>query len=147
MEGKTKRKRRRKEQEDQPQSGNTDDARENGNRDSAPGFGRRGTPFDVKWNGESLAAKQFVTNKEDGLAASDREIRAYEHLNQAWGKLVPTPRFVSAALGSSFWDWLRLRLSTFRRGQVRISRPIQYSKGPQSGDCLGRNSSFWLNVD
>lgn len=68
MEGKTKRKRRRKEQEDQPQSGNTDDARENGNRDSAPGFGRRGTPFDVKWNGESLAAKQFVTNKEDGFS-------------------------------------------------------------------------------
>lgn len=58
------------------------------------GHGRQGTLFKVRWQGNVYAAKVFDTTKGNGLDAFKRETQAYEHLRGAWGRLIPTPRFI-----------------------------------------------------
>ena len=58
------------------------------------GYGRRGTTFKVCWNGGNLAAKMFDTSKNNGAYAFERETQAYEYLREAWGTLIPRPRFI-----------------------------------------------------
>ena len=66
------------------------------------GYGRRGTMFAAKWKNETVAVKQFDTWKNDGFNACKREIAAYAHLKEAWGRLVPSPRLLSEAHGVIF---------------------------------------------
>ena len=46
--------------------------------------------------------KVFDATKPFGKEAFEKEIKAYVHLEGAWGKLVPKPRFVSEAFGVMF---------------------------------------------
>jgi len=67
------------------------------------GYGRRGTTFSATWQGETVAVKLFDTHKNDGREAFMREIKAYEHLAEDWGRLVPTPKFTAEAFGVIFF--------------------------------------------
>lgn len=69
------------------------------------GYGRRGTVFSGTWNGEVVALKLFDSSKNNGWEAFMHEMEAYEHLGalgDAWGRLVPTPKFTAEAFGVSF---------------------------------------------
>jgi hypothetical protein len=66
------------------------------------GHGRHGTTFSTTWKGEIVAVKVFDTLKNKGMEAFLREIKAYEHLKEAWGNLVPTPKFTAEAFGVIF---------------------------------------------
>jgi hypothetical protein len=63
------------------------------------GYGRRGTVFRATWNGETVALKLFDTHKNHGRQVFWREMKAYQHLKAAWGRLVPTPKFYAEAFG------------------------------------------------
>ena len=58
------------------------------------GFGRNGSVFRVQWKNQSFALKQFDLRK-GGYDAFHREMAAYTRLQDAWGRLVPEPVFVS----------------------------------------------------
>ena len=58
------------------------------------GFGRNGSVFRVQWKNKSFALKQFDLRK-GGYDAFQREMAAYTRLQDAWGRLVPEPMFVS----------------------------------------------------
>jgi len=66
------------------------------------GYGRNGVVYLAKWGGMRIALKQFDVGK-DGYGCFDREISAYLALKDAWGKLVPTPLFVS----ESWSGWIK----------------------------------------
>jgi hypothetical protein len=66
------------------------------------GHGRRGTTFSATWKGEIVAVKVFDTHKKKGMEAFLREIKAYEHLKEAWGNLISTPKFTAEAFGVIF---------------------------------------------
>jgi hypothetical protein len=55
--------------------------------------------FRATWNGETVALKLFDTHKNQGREAFQREMKAYQHLKAAWGRLIPTPKFCAEAFG------------------------------------------------
>lgn len=57
--------------------------------------GSNGVVFGAWINGDEYSVKQFNLSKN--FASYKREIRAYKHLRDAWGTLVPAPHFVSAS--------------------------------------------------
>jgi hypothetical protein len=59
------------------------------------GYGRNGTVFLAEWQGQKVALKQFDTVKSKG--AFESELQAYQAVRPAWGRLVPTPLFVSVS--------------------------------------------------
>jgi len=66
------------------------------------GYGKRGTSFSAQWKDELLAVKVFDATKPGGQDAFEKEIKAYLHLEDAWGQLIPEPRLVSFAFGMWF---------------------------------------------
>ena len=68
------------------------------------GYGKQGTSFSAIWKNELVAVKVFDATKKGGKEAFDNEIAAYLHLQDAWGKLAPVPKFVSCAFGVHFLD-------------------------------------------
>ena len=66
------------------------------------GYGRNGVVYRAMWGGVKIALKQFDVGK-DGYEYFDKEIAAYLALRDAWGKLVPTPFFVS----ESWSGWIK----------------------------------------
>ncbi|KAL3917684.1 MAG: hypothetical protein SGILL_004597 [Bacillariaceae sp.] len=59
------------------------------------GSGRNGDVFQALHKGEQIAIKQFDLNKN--WASYEREVLAYKYLKKVWGKLVPTPKLISAS--------------------------------------------------
>ena len=66
------------------------------------GYGKQGTSFQAQWRGQTVAVKIFDATKPGGEEGFDNEIAAYTHLRDAWGKLVPFPKFISFAFGVRF---------------------------------------------
>ena len=67
------------------------------------GYGKRGTSFSALWRKEvQVAVKVFDATKPGGQDAFEKEIKAYLHLEDVWGELVPQPHFVSFAYGAWF---------------------------------------------
>lgn len=58
------------------------------------GFGRNGSVFKARWNNHNFALKQYDLHK-GGYAAFHKELAVYKHLEDAWGRLTPEPKFVS----------------------------------------------------
>lgn len=67
------------------------------------GYGKQGTSFRAQWREETVAVKIFDATKPGGQEAFDKELTAYTHLRDAWGELVPFPKFVSSAFEFVFW--------------------------------------------
>lgn len=57
------------------------------------GQGRNGTVFLAEWQGKRVALKQFDVDKSGD--AFEHEVEAYMAVRDGWGRLVPTPFFVS----------------------------------------------------
>jgi hypothetical protein len=57
------------------------------------GWGRNGCTFKATWKGEKVAVKQFDLTKN--ALAYETELEAYNRLETDWGRLVPTPFFLS----------------------------------------------------
>ena len=62
----------------------------------------RGPCFKLNGGGLTVAVKIFDATKRGGQEGFDNEIAAYTHLRDAWGKLVPFPKFISFAFGVWF---------------------------------------------
>lgn len=61
-----------------------------------------GSSFRAKWRGETVAVKIFDATKPGGQEAFDKEVAAYTRLQDAWGEVVPHPKFISHAFGVWF---------------------------------------------
>lgn len=57
------------------------------------GRGRNGDVFESEYNGETVAVKQFDLSKN--FDSYQKEVEAYVYLKDAWGELVPTPKFIA----------------------------------------------------
>jgi hypothetical protein len=66
------------------------------------GYGHNGVVFLANWHGQKVALKQFDVGK-DGYEYFDKEVEAYLALEAVWGRLVPTPLFVS----ESWAGWIK----------------------------------------
>ena len=71
-----------------------------------------------------VAVKLFDTHKNKGREAFKREIKAYEHLKEAWGRLVPAPKFTAEAFGVIFF------------GMQMAERPLQSARVEDWDDAL-----------
>jgi hypothetical protein len=87
------------------------------------GYGRNGAVFLTDWQGQKVALKQFDTDKSMG--AFERELQSYQTVRSAWGRLVPTPLFVSKS-----WS-----------GNTRFLA-LQVGRRPRKGDDL----SHWRDI-
>ena len=52
----------------------------------------------ARWRGQEIAVKSFDMFKD--YTWFEREVRAYEHVKDVWGELVPKPYFISNMYGS-----------------------------------------------
>jgi hypothetical protein len=59
------------------------------------GRGRNGDVFLSDFNGETVAVKQFDLSKN--FDSYKREVEGYKFLKEAWGDLVPEPKFIDAS--------------------------------------------------
>jgi hypothetical protein len=59
------------------------------------GRGRNGDVFLSDFNGEAVAVKQFDLSKN--FDSYKREVEGYKFLKEAWGDLVPEPKFIGAS--------------------------------------------------
>jgi hypothetical protein len=66
------------------------------------GYGHNGVVFLANWHGQKVALKHFDVGK-DGYEDFDKEVEAYLALEAVWGRLVPTPLFVS----ESWAGWIK----------------------------------------
>jgi len=57
------------------------------------GVGKNGDVFASNFDGEEVAVKQFDLSKN--FESYENEVKAYMHLEGAWGELVPTPKFIA----------------------------------------------------
>jgi hypothetical protein len=64
-------------------------------KDSPIGCGRNGAVLKATWKGMDVALKQFDVRTPTGQSAYDTELLAYSRLQDAYGKLVPKPMFLS----------------------------------------------------
>ena len=90
----------------------------------ALGYGRNGVVFVADWQGKKVALKQFDVGK-DGYEFFDKELAAYAALQDAWGKLVARPLFVS----ESWSGWIKFI-------------GLQLGRDPRPGD----DTSEWRNI-
>ena len=88
------------------------------------GYGRNGVVFLADWQGKKVALKQFDVGK-DGYEFFDKELAAYSALQDAWGKLVARPLFVS----ESWSGWIKFI-------------GLQLGRDPRPGDDI----SEWRNI-
>jgi hypothetical protein len=64
-------------------------------KESPIGCGRNGAVFRATWKGMDVALKQFDVRTTAGQSAYDTELLAYSRLQDAYGKFVPKPMFLS----------------------------------------------------
>jgi hypothetical protein len=110
------------------------------------GDGRNGSCFKVVWNGQTFAMKQFDIGKL-GDAPYRKEISAYIRLQDAWGKLVPKPIFLSESPSGGV-KFLGLQLGRMPNefddlaGWDQILRSLKQEYGIRHNDAEERNMIF-----
>jgi hypothetical protein len=79
------------------------------------GRGRNGDVFLGDFGGESVAVKQFDLSKN--FDSYQREVEGYKFLKDAWGELVPEPKFIGASR-SGMVRFLGLQKGTLPTGNI-----------------------------